>query len=62
MKIVAVDNFDRDNVSDLLVCEKIGEYYGHEVVQMLNKTFGGDRFYRLVEDGYKLYDGTSVYL
>lgn len=57
MKIIAIDNFDRDWVSDILVCENVNEYYGKKIVDYLNKEVGGNsqNFYILKEDDYKLY-------
>ncbi|TPF18015.1 hypothetical protein [Priestia megaterium] len=58
MKVIKVDNFDREMYSDVLVCENINEYYGKIVVESLNKKLSGDRsddYFRLVEDDYKLY-------
>lgn len=57
MKIIAVDNFDREYVSDHLVCENVSEYYGNAIVKFLNRE-GGDYssyFYRLVSDDHKLH-------
>lgn len=58
MKIINVDNFDRESVDDKLVCENINEYYGEYIVDWLNEKFSGNHssdFYRLVEDDHKLY-------
>lgn len=58
MKIIDVDNFDRENVDDVLVCENINEHYGKMVVNILNERYSSDHsssFFRLVEDDYKLY-------
>jgi len=58
MKIICVDNFDRDYESDYLVCENVEEYYGKEIVEFLNNKHSGNEspyYYRLVEDEYKLY-------
>jgi uncharacterized protein YegJ (DUF2314 family) len=58
MKIISVDNFNRDDVSDKLICENINEYYGKHTVDFLNGKFSGsdsDDFYKLVEDDYKLF-------
>jgi len=59
MKIICVDNFDRDFKSDSLVCENISKYYGEMIVKFLNEKNKDDvnnpNFYRLVEDNYKLY-------
>ena len=57
MKIIAVDNFDNESVSDHLVCENVNEHYGNLIVKFLNSE--GDNyspyFYRLVSDDHKLY-------
>jgi len=58
MKIIEVDNFNRDNVSDTLVCENVNKQFGKIIVDGLNKRLSGDGsayFYRLVEDDYVLY-------
>ncbi len=54
MKIIAVDNYDRESVSDILVCENVHEYYGKRIVEKFN-TESSDRFLRLVPDSGKLY-------
>lgn len=57
MKVICVDNFDREFVSDTLVCENTNECYGKMIVELLNQSAGAEspRYYRLVEDDYKLY-------
>jgi hypothetical protein len=52
MKIIAVDNFDNESVSDLLVCENISDYHGNLIVKFLNDREGdySPYFYRLVSD------------
>ncbi|KEK23883.1 hypothetical protein BAGA_05425 [Bacillus gaemokensis] len=58
MKIICVDNFDRDTHDDKLVCESIDKYYGEVVVNSLNDKLSGehsDSYFKLVEDDYKLY-------
>ena len=57
MKIIAVDNYDRETVSDFLVCENINASKGKLVVDFLNRHYGepSDYYYRLVPDEYKLY-------
>ncbi len=58
MKIIAIDNFDRDIVDDVLVCENVtGKMYGECMVKALNEEFSGSdmpRFFKLVPDAYKL--------
>lgn len=58
MKIICVDNFNRDTHSDRLVCENIDKFYGEIVVKSLNDKLSGEysgSYFRLVEDDYKLY-------
>lgn len=55
MKIIGVDNYDREYISDFLVCENVNKGYGNELVNYLNKQDDQPRFYKLVEDDYKLY-------
>jgi hypothetical protein len=58
MKIVCTDNFDREIISDTLVCENINKYHGERIVEFLNENDSGNNspnFYTLVEDDYKLY-------
>lgn len=59
MKIIKVDNFDRENHSDILVCENVNEFYGKAIVGFLNDKLSGPSipdYYRLVSDDYKLYE------
>ena len=58
MKIIQVDNFDRENVSDRLICENVSEFMGKTIVALLNGKMSGDTspvYFRLVEDNHKLY-------
>lgn len=59
MKIISVDNFNRETVSDILVCENIeAKQYGDCMVKALNDKFSGEdasRYYRLVPNDHKLY-------
>ena len=63
MKIVAYDNFNRENVSEFVVVENIKLGYEHLLLKPLTNTEcnNGDWCYKLVEDDYVLYDGDSVY-
>ena len=58
MKIIAIDNFNRENVDDMLVAENVNRYYGKLIVDLLNQKFSVnyDWFYKLVDDDYKLYE------
>lgn len=58
-KIICVDNYDREDRSDVLVVESVHPYYGKWIVKMLNDKFGGensDEYFKLVEWDYKLYE------
>jgi hypothetical protein len=58
MKIICVDNYDRDTVDDVLVCENVNEYYGKIIVGLLNDKLSGEHssgFYKLIDDDHKLY-------
>lgn len=58
MKIICVDNFNRESRSDSLVAENINAYYAKFIVEKLNENLSGDQspnFYRVVTDNYKLY-------
>jgi hypothetical protein len=58
MKIINVDNYNRDTVDDVLVCENVKKYYGEIIVNALNNTLSGEHsesYFRLVSDDYVLY-------
>ena len=58
MKIICVDNFDRESKSDSLVCENVNKYMGETITEFLIEKFSGDsstEFFRLVENDHKLY-------
>ena len=56
MKIVMVDNYARDYVDDVLICENVNHVYGTVIVDYLNKPInrGHDKYFKLVDDNYKL--------
>lgn len=58
MKIIMVDNYDREIFSDILICENINEYTGEKVCEFLNsneqRSF--DSWFKLVKDDYKLFE------
>ena len=59
MKIIGVDNFDRENHSDVLVAESLNEYYVKEIVKFLNDKYDSEYapyYFRAVSDNYKLYE------
>ena len=58
MKIICVDNFNREIVDDKLIADNLCGFYGRDIVDFLNDKFSGDNspdFYRLVDDDYELF-------
>lgn len=57
MKIISVDNFGRDNISDILIAENVNEYYAKLIIEKLNSNDNEHsyNFYRAVNDDYSLY-------
>ena len=56
MKIVMIDNYARDYVDDVLICENVSHTYGTIIVDYLNDsdTRAHDKYFKLVNDDYKL--------
>jgi hypothetical protein len=57
MKIVAVDNFDKDLIPDRLVAENVADFYVESIVKFLNSTFSGNTapvFFMAKPDDYQL--------
>ena len=60
MKIVAVDNYDREGPGhdDILIAESVAPKYGLPIIDMLNKlehqNYDRDHYFMLKEDDYKL--------
>ena len=59
LKIIAVDNFDRESVADKLIAENVSEYWGKRIVDALNEKLHEDSLYyfKLVPDDYVLWRG-----
>lgn len=58
MKIICVDNFGKETVSDTLIAENVNKHYAVFIVNKLNEKFSGNyaqSYYRLVRDDHKLY-------
>lgn len=57
MKIVLIDNYNRENVSDVLIAENVKEYWGKKIVKLLNDKEGenSENYFELKDDNYKLY-------
>ncbi len=57
MKIVKIDNYNRDYIPDVLICENINKYYGDKVIAALNINPQDSDYFILVEDTYVLREG-----
>ena len=57
MKIIIKSNFDSESISDVLVCNNIGEFFGKKIIDGINSSEEQDSiyYYELVSDDYKLY-------
>ena len=58
-KIIVVDNFAREDVSDKLVCDNIDKYYADLICAYLNTRLGGGYsrdFFEVVPQDHKLYE------
>lgn len=63
MKIVQIDNFDRDDISDVLIAENVNEYFGKLIVDFLNsrESVTSERYFVLRQDSYELKDVLENY-
>lgn len=60
MKIIAVDNFNRESVADVLVAERLTEYYAQFIADACNNhPASGDRYYKAVPDDHVLWRGMA---
>lgn len=59
MKIVKVDNFGRESVADKLIAENVNEYWGEQIVELLNSKQHEDSldYFKLVNDDCRLWRG-----
>jgi hypothetical protein len=58
MKIVLVDNYNRDSVADVLIAEKVQpREFGELLVELLNKRPPCDGWFVLRSDNYRLCRG-----
>lgn len=57
MKIIVVDNYNREHVSDILVAGTVSKYFAELIVNKLNASEGehSDTYYKAVPDDYVLY-------
>lgn len=60
MKVVAIDNFNRESVADILVAEGLSEQDAQRLATEKNEQFSGPyapRHYVVTPDDYKLWRG-----
>lgn len=57
MKIIAVDNYDREMYDDTLIAENVHKGYGEKIVKIMNNdtTRNDETYFKLVEDSYELF-------
>lgn len=57
MKIVCVDNYDREYYDDVLIAENVHEYWGKKAVNLLNENEheNSENYFILVNDDHKLF-------
>jgi len=60
MKIICKCNFDKESVSDVLICTNINKSHGEIAVGIFNIMFSRDDnapyYYKLADDDYELYE------
>ena len=60
MKIIMVDNFDRDTVSDELIAIDVSKHWSKRIAGLLNAKYSGNNtsiFFKSVSDDHELYVG-----
>ena len=56
MKIICVDNYDREQFDDVLIATSVDKTDGEKIIDFLNEYNKNDNwFYKLVEDNYELF-------
>jgi len=58
VKIIKVDNFNREYISEQLIAENVSDYYAGIIAEDLNKRFSGNSspdYFRAFNDNYKPY-------
>ena len=58
MKVIGISNFDKDDVSDILVREDVDQEMADDICAAENTKYGGEYstyFYKVVPDDYELY-------
>lgn len=60
VKIIAVDNYDREHIADILIAENVQQHYAEGISDYLQSKYGGSqasRYYKAVANDYKLWRG-----
>jgi hypothetical protein len=57
MKIVAVDNFNRESIADILIAENVKDIWAEYLAKAANEHNPGDRFFKAFPDDYVLWRG-----
>lgn len=59
MKIIIVDNYDRDYIADTVIAEKVHSTYAQKICDFLNNESDShsQEFFKVVTDNYELYKG-----
>ena len=57
MKIVLIDNLNRDHVAHILVAENVNPLFAELIVELLNRQARSDDYYVLKPDDYRLSKG-----
>lgn len=57
MKVICIDNFNREHISDTLFRDNLSEQEAMDIAKEQNRKQGefGDKYFRAVGDDYKLY-------
>lgn len=64
MKVIAVDNFDRENVDDVLIKDNLSKEEADKIAKDYNDNIMSDNhpiFYKAVDDNYKLFKVSDLY-
>jgi len=57
MKVIRVDNYDRELYADKLIKENLSEESANVLAASLNVNDNDPWYYRVVHDDYKLFEG-----
>lgn len=57
MKIVQIDNYNRDSVADVLIAENVNSHFAEKIVKLLNENSSFDSHFVVKPDTYRLSKG-----